>query len=81
MNEVKDYEPMNALDGGSDGLVFYRAITKSAAKGLKKGGYVFYEIGYNQGKTVSDILKAEGFEDINIVKDLSGLDRVVYGRK
>ena len=81
MKEVKDYEPMNALDGGSDGLVFYRAITKSAAKGLKKGGYVFYEIGYNQGKAVSDILKAEGFEDINIVKDLSGLDRVVYGRK
>lgn len=81
MNEVKDYEPMNALDGGSDGLIFYRAITNAAAKGLKKGGYVFYETGYNQGKAVSDILKAEGFENINIVKDLSGLDRVVYGRK
>lgn len=81
MDEVKRYEPMGALDGGKDGLVFYRAITKAANRDLKTGGYIFYEIGYDQGKEVSDILKMAGFNDINIVKDLSGLDRVVYGRK
>lgn len=81
MPEVKDHEPMNALDGGEDGLDFYRAITKAAAKGLESGGYLFYEIGYNQGSAVSGILEDNGFFDIEVIKDLSGLDRVVCGRK
>lgn len=81
MEEVRDNEPVGALDGGEDGLDFYRAITKNCAKNLKKDGFLFYEIGYNQGSAVSGILKENGFCEVEIIKDLSGLDRVVLGRK
>lgn len=81
MPEVKEYEPHHALDGDRDGLKFYRLITLAAKKHLKESGYLFYEIGYNQGTLVRDILLKEGFCDITIKKDLSGLDRVVSARK
>ena len=81
MEEVKDHEPMNALDGGGDGLIFYREITKKAAESLKVGGWLFYEIGYDQGEEVSLLLKENGFECVEVRKDLAGNDRVVMGRK
>ena len=77
--EVKDYEPMSALDGGEDGLIFYRKIIPEARKYLKQGGLLIFEIGYDQGKVVDDILIEEGFKDTKTLKDLQGLDRVVLG--
>ena len=81
MPEVKDYEPMIALDGGADGLDFYRKIAAEGKKFLSAKGWIFFEIGYNQGASVSKLLKIEGFEDVKVIKDLAGLDRVVLGKK
>lgn len=81
MEEVKDHEPMNALDGGGDGLIFYREITRKAAESLKEGGWLFYEIGYDQGEEVGSLLKENGFECVEVRKDLAGNERVVMGRK
>lgn len=78
---VKDFEPLSALDGGYDGLYFYKKITKGALKRLKKGGMLFFEIGFDQSFEVSEIMKKNGFVDILILKDLAGLDRVVYAVK
>ena len=78
--EVKDYDPYIALDGGKDGLMFYRSIINSADDYLKNGGLLIFEIGYNQGSAVSDIMNHQGFTDVNIVKDYAGYDRVVMGR-
>lgn len=80
MQEVKGHEPGLALDGGADGLIFYRDITKGAVKRLNKGGFLLYEIGYDQGRDVSDILIQHGFADVKVIKDLAGLDRVVMGQ-
>jgi len=77
MPEVRDHEPRIALDGGDDGLTFYRRIAESAPAHLAKGGRIFLEIGYDQGEAVASILADAGFADINIVKDYSGNDRVV----
>lgn len=77
--EVKDYDPAIALDGGVDGLDFYRKIAEQAPKYLKKNGYLVFEIGYNQGASVAELLKKTGFKDIEITKDLAGRDRVVKG--
>lgn len=79
MTEVKDYEPKSALDGGEDGLYFYRNITKDSRSILKEGGYLAYEIGYNQGEAVKNLMEEEDFLDIEIIKDLAGMDRVVIG--
>ena len=76
--EVKDFEPMTALDGGEDGLVFYRRIIKLAPEILNKGGALFFEIGYNQGKAVFELM-SDSFKNIRIVKDLCGNDRVITG--
>ena len=81
MPEVRDYEPRMALDGRGDGLEFYRCISKAAKKHLNPNGLIFYEIGYNQGEAVRKILEQEGFTDVTIKKDLSGLDRVVSARR
>lgn len=78
--EVKSYEPMLALDGGNDGLDFYRLIIKEAMNFLEKEGYLIFEIGYNQGKDVSDLLSEQGYEVLEVVKDLSGKDRVVVSK-
>jgi release factor glutamine methyltransferase len=77
MPEVKDHEPLLALDGAADGLYFYEKITASLKDYLNRGGNVLYEIGCEQGEAVSQILKNAGFTDIAVKKDLSGLDRVV----
>lgn len=78
--EVKDYDPYIALDGGKDGLMFYRSIINSADDYIKNGGLLIFEIGHNQGSAVSDIMNHQGFTDVNIVKDYAGYDRVVMGR-
>ncbi len=78
--EVKDHEPLDALDGGEDGLVFYRKIADTAPEYLKRGGKIFLEIGFDQGEAVSGLLRDAGFQDVRVVKDLAGLDRVVCGR-
>lgn len=81
MREVRDNEPLTALDGGKDGLDFYRRITNDSLEYLDDGGYLFFEIGYNQGKDLKKIMTDLGFDGIKIVKDYAGLDRVVFGYK
>lgn len=78
--DVREFEPIIALSGGDDGLAFYRAITKKAYNALSVGGVLAFEIGFDQGQSVSDIM-SELFSDIKIIKDLSGHDRVVSGIK
>lgn len=77
--EVAVYEPLTALDGGQDGLYFYRRIVKDAKKCLVRGGMLFFEIGFDQKEAVSQLLKEAGFIDIETKKDYAGLDRVVFG--
>ncbi len=79
MPEVKDHEPMTALDGGEDGLSFYREIVRESRMHLTGGGMLFFEIGCNQGKAVKTLMEQSGFAAVEIVKDYAGLDRVVYG--
>lgn len=79
--EVKEHEPFGALDGHEDGLYFYELITQQGVKFLKTGGYLCYEIGFDQGNDVVRIMKENGFTDCKVVKDLAGLDRVVTGKK
>ncbi|MDD6038514.1 MAG: peptide chain release factor N(5)-glutamine methyltransferase [bacterium] len=80
MPEVQQFEPMEALDGGEDGLDFYRAIVKAAPGYLKENSYLLFEIGCEQAQAVSGLLAEEGFCEIETVKDLAGLDRVVKAR-
>lgn len=79
MPEVKDHEPLLALDGGEDGLDFYRKITMQAPEYLNTGGWLLFEIGYNQKEAVLQMMQAKGFKDIAVKTDYAGLDRVVYG--
>lgn len=79
MPEVREHEPHLALDGKDDGLHFYREIIKGAMPYLKRGGQLFFEIGYDQGEAVQALLAANGYTEIAVVKDYAGLDRVVYG--
>ena len=74
--EVRLHEPLLALDGGEDGLCFYRTIAKEAGGYLVPGGRIFFEIGYNQGEAVREILENNGYHEIKIKKDYSGNDRV-----
>ena len=80
MTEVKDFEPINALDGGADGLDFYRAIVAEGRAWLKEGGWLFFEIGYDQGEALRTLLADFGYTEIGIRQDLAGLDRVAFGR-
>lgn len=80
MEEVRLHEPLSALDGGSDGLSFYRRITAESRKYLCRGGYLFLEIGYDQKDAVAGMMEEAGFADVTAVPDYAGLDRVVYGR-
>ena len=74
----KDYEPRLALDGSEDGLLFYRRIVDNVHKYLFSSGYLFLEIGYDQGKALTDMLKENGhFHDIEVIRDYAGNDRVV----
>lgn len=79
MEEVKAHEPLLALDGGEDGLFFYRKIIEKAPEHLNGGGYLFFEIGYDQAEAVTDEMKKAGYKEISVVKDYAGLDRIVYG--
>ena len=78
--EVKDHEPMMALDGGVDGLDFYKRIAEEAPNHLKKGGVLMMEIGYNQGEAVCQLLEeSEKFQKVLCLKDLAHKDRIVVG--
>lgn len=79
MDDVKVYEPHIALDGGEDGLVFYRKIIKESKLALKDNGLLAFEIGHDQGESVKKLMEEEGFSNIRLVKDLAGLDRVLLG--
>ncbi|RHR71960.1 peptide chain release factor N(5)-glutamine methyltransferase [Eubacterium sp. AF15-50] len=78
MPEVRDFEPRIALDGTKDGLEFYRNICNNLSRYLKEQGAVFFEIGYNQGSSISKILNEQGFEKVKVIKDYSQNDRVVF---
>lgn len=78
--EVRRFDPILALDGGDDGLIFYRRIIKRAPCFLNEGGYIFLEIGFDQGEAVSHLLAYEGLDEIRVIKDYGGNDRVVVGR-
>lgn len=78
--EVRDFEPRNALDGKEDGLFFYRRLAKESPDYLKPGGKVYFEIGYDQGQAVGDLLARNGFIEIKVIKDLAGKDRIVCGK-
>lgn len=78
-SEVRDYEPYIALDGGADGLTFYRRIVEEAPKYLVTDGYLALEIGYNQGESVSKLMESS-FHSITLIKDYGGNNRVVVGR-
>lgn len=80
MEDVKNYEPHLALSGGEDGLVFYRKIIKDSVNLLKGKKILAFEIGHDQGEDVSNLMKESGFENIHVIKDLAGLDRVVIGK-
>lgn len=77
--EVRDHEPRGALDGTADGLYFYRILAEECAKHLTPGGHVYFEIGYDQGMAVKELLDNHGFEDTRVIQDLAGKDRVVCG--
>ena len=77
--EVRLHDPYTALDGKEDGLYFYRILAKEAPAHLKKGGWLYMEIGYDQSEAVEQLLSQNGFTDIRTEKDLAGLDRVVCG--
>lgn len=77
--EVRDHEPILALDGRADGLHFYRRLALECGRLLNPGGTVYFEIGYDQGEAVSGLLRDSGFAKVRVIKDGAGLDRVVYG--
>lgn len=79
MEDVKNYEPHLALCGGEDGLDFYKKIIQDSKLVLEKGGYLLFEIGYDQKESVGNLMLSNGFCDIICLKDYAGLDRVVYG--
>ena len=81
MPEVRDHEPRMALDGKEDGLYFYRKILKDAGKFLAPEGWLCFEIGFDQGKDLRCLMETCGFEQIEIFRDLAGLDRTVVGRR
>lgn len=80
MEEVREYDPYIALDGGEDGLDFYRRIIGGAQDYLERGGQILMEIGSGQAQAVSELLREAGFKEIDVCRDFAGLDRVVSGR-
>lgn len=80
MEDVKNFEPYEALYGGEDGLDFYRSITLNSRNVLLKRGLIAFEIGQDQKNDVEAILESNGFDEIKVVKDLSGKNRVICGK-
>lgn len=81
MPEVKDYEPRLALDGTEDGLYFYRRICAEAKAYLNRGGKLMFEIGHDQGDEVAELLRTEGYTEIEVRKDYAGLERMVFAMR
>lgn len=81
MPEVKQYEPKMALTDGGDGYYFYRKISEESMEYLKNGGYLAFEVGYNQGETVSQLMEKNGFRIEGRIADYAGIERVIIGRK
>ena len=81
MEDVKNYEPHTALNGGADGLDFYRKIIEQSEKVLKEEGILAFEIGYNQGEAVKSIMEKNNYKDVRIIKDFASLDRIVIAIK
>lgn len=79
--EVKMHEPQMALTDNKDGLYFYKKITRESVNHLKNGGILAFEIGYNQGEAVKNLLEKNSFENIEVIKDYQGQDRIVIGVK
>jgi release factor glutamine methyltransferase len=79
--DVQHFEPLNALDGGADGLDYYRGLGPSAYRLLKSEGTLLVEIGYNQYAAVKDFLTGLGYASVTVVKDLAGLERIVKATK
>ena len=77
---VKDYEPRAALDGGEDGLDFYRAILKRWRNVVRRGGMMMFEVGIAQADAVAALMHEVGIADVGFAKDSAGIDRVVYGK-
>lgn len=77
---VRDYEPVWALDGGEDGLEFYRAILKNWKSVLRPGGRLLFEVGIGQSETVQKLMRLAGFRDVSAVCDTGGIERVIHGR-
>lgn len=80
MPEVRDFEPVGALDGGIDGLDFYRQIIAQSKDYLNQDGYLYLEIGYDQGPAVTNMMCAAGYREVSVIKDLAHHERVVKGR-
>ena len=80
MEEVREHDPLRALDGKEDGLYFYREIIGQASEYLYPGGMLFLEIGCEQAEAVTELMKNAGYRDVTVCKDLAGHDRVVSGR-
>ncbi len=80
MPEVRDFEPAGALDGGADGLDFYRLIIAQSRDYLNQDGYLYLEIGYDQGPAVTNMMCAAGYREVSVIKDLARHERVVKGR-
>lgn len=78
--EVKKYDPKLALDGGEDGLDYYRKIVKDACKFLNKKGWLFFEVGKGQAEEVKALMSEHNFDNCQIVKDYNKIERIVYGR-
>mgnify|MGYP000947006333 FL=1 len=78
-DEIKKYEPLWALDGGEDGLNYYRRIIPQSKEYLKNRGILVFEMGFDQGRKIKELMEKGNFRNINILKDLQGLDRVITG--
>lgn len=78
-DEIKKYEPLWALDGGEDGLDYYRRIIPQSKEYLKNRGILVFEMGFDQGRKIKELMEKGNFRNINILKDLQGLDRVITG--
>jgi release factor glutamine methyltransferase len=74
-------EPVKALNGGIDGLAYYRKILSKAAGYLKESGWIFFELGFGQSEAVAEIAGRSGFRNITVVKDFAGIDRVLKAEK
>ena len=75
--EIKDFEPRSALQADDNGLFFYNKILQKAKDHLTESGKIYFEIGYDQAKKITEIAKENGFSNIKVFKDLNGFDRIV----